>query len=369
MKSIGLFSIFLILLNQAFAQTAKEVLDRVIKRQRKLNAVSYTLYRHDSLVTGHVRTITGSASMVRNKTDSLFGYSWIAFDDSTETQLIYDGRKVIELDHSTMEYLLEEPPASKYKLIGKPAGRILFVDIFQIDTSQVVKMNVDHDNNYYYLHLTLQDIPSENVIKRYRRYTIDKKTLLPKDMTFHQETMGKVQDLYFSLNNIQEDKEAAKMHSQNTRVPADYAPKKLAAPRPGSIKLGQKAPHFDLPLLIGDSSVSSSRITSKLVLLDFWELWCEPCIKAFPKIDDIQDSYRNRGLTVIAITCDTTQLEITKAYIQRKNYGFLIARGDERIKSEFDIQAFPTYVLIDKSGTIVYYGNTDDVDAEIKKRL
>ena len=62
------------------------------------------------------------------------------------------------------------------------------------------------------------------------------------------------------------------------------------------LKIGDKVPDIVLNNVINspDASLKISDFHGKLILLDFWATWCVPCISMMPKLDSLQDDFRNR---------------------------------------------------------------------------
>ena len=74
------------------SQKADSVIGAVQKRQKSLYAVSYTLQRSDTFVTGTTRQINGHAILRRLASDSTFGYSFWAKRDDIDQFTLYDGK-------------------------------------------------------------------------------------------------------------------------------------------------------------------------------------------------------------------------------------------------------------------------------------
>jgi thiol-disulfide isomerase/thioredoxin len=101
----------------------------------------------------------------------------------------------------------------------------------------------------------------------------------------------------------------------------------------------------------------------RLVLLDFWGTWCPHCVEAIPHLVSMQTRYHSFGLDVVGVTYE---LEGTPEEQSRKvkglrdrmgvNYHLLLASDAKAcpVKSQFRIEAFPTLILLDEQGHILW---------------
>jgi thiol-disulfide isomerase/thioredoxin len=71
------------------------------------------------------------------------------------------------------------------------------------------------------------------------------------------------------------------------------------AQTPAKDILGKKAPDFTLSSVTGEKFRLSS-LKGKIVVLDFWAVWCGPCTDSMPFFQKLQDSYRT-GLEVVGL--------------------------------------------------------------------
>lgn len=105
------------------------------------------------------------------------------------------------------------------------------------------------------------------------------------------------------------------------------------------------------PSIADNSIVQSAK--GKVVLLDFWASWCEPCRKSFPWMNELQRKYGKQGLTVIGVNLDMTRSD-ADAFLKAIPAQFRIEYDpDGKLASQLNVAAMPTSFLLDRNGKIV----------------
>jgi thiol-disulfide isomerase/thioredoxin len=99
----------------------------------------------------------------------------------------------------------------------------------------------------------------------------------------------------------------------------------------------------------------------KLVLLDFWTRDCVPCQKTMPILTQVQSKFGPQGLEVVGVFLDTgtlrEQSERAKkiCYQLQTNYRQVLAQDDKtRLREQFNLQAYPSLILVDDTGRILW---------------
>jgi peroxiredoxin len=113
------------------------------------------------------------------------------------------------------------------------------------------------------------------------------------------------------------------------------------------------APDFSLPLL-GGGEVSLADQRGKLVILDFWATWCVPCEFQVPELNAFFEAHRDDSdVALYGISIDIEAASVVAQWTTEKGvrYPILLAGGVD-LATEFDIDGFPTVVIIRGDGTI-----------------
>lgn len=93
-------------------------------------------------------------------------------------------------------------------------------------------------------------------------------------------------------------------------------------------------------------------LRGKVVLLDFWASWCEPCRQSFPWMSELQQRHGDSGLVVIAINLDQDR-KLAERFLAATPARFRIEYDAEgMLATRFDVTAMPMSIVIDRQGRI-----------------
>jgi peroxiredoxin len=132
-----------------------------------------------------------------------------------------------------------------------------------------------------------------------------------------------------------------------------------AAREGGARLIGQPAPDFALPAVIGNN-VRLSEYRGQAVIISFWSSHCAVCARELSLLDRLYKTYQSSGLVVLAISVDDDPDRAAQYARERvADYPLLLDRNKE-VGRTYDIDRLPSSVLIDRSG-IVRYRHSDEL--------
>ncbi|MFT4092478.1 MAG: TlpA disulfide reductase family protein [Niabella sp.] len=223
-----------------------------------------------------------------------------------------------------------------------------------------------------------QDIPQElrnkaNLLKE--KFGSERTELLTKYIKLHPNSYIALWDIYDYVSNPLSHKyfDFEKMFSSFSSEMQQQSfinvlKEKLQASR--KMQVGQTLPK---DFFKGYEQMQNKiRKNNQYYLLDFWFSHCAPCIAGFPKLKEIYNKFHNKGFDVVSISIDEEEYE--KEYnvaIQKNNlvWNHIWDKAGKTSK-KFNINAYPTYILLDKNDKIINNNiNAEQLEGFLEKNL
>lgn len=127
----------------------------------------------------------------------------------------------------------------------------------------------------------------------------------------------------------------------------------------------QKDPTQVVIKTLDDKDVTVAQYKGKVVLVNFWATWCEPCKIEIPELIQLQQKYEPKGFTILGVAMDDEGKSIVAPFVRTKRYdigggqqssmNYPILIGSEEIANKFGgLLGYPTTVLFDKDGKEIH---------------
>jgi thiol-disulfide isomerase/thioredoxin len=122
---------------------------------------------------------------------------------------------------------------------------------------------------------------------------------------------------------------------------------------------GKPAPEIKLKDL-NDKDVALADYKGKVVLVNFWATWCDPCRVEIPWLIDMQAKYGAKGFTVVGVAMDDEGKSVVAPFVAKELFdvngqklpmSYPILIGNDDASNKFGgILGFPTSFLISRDG-------------------
>jgi thiol-disulfide isomerase/thioredoxin len=120
----------------------------------------------------------------------------------------------------------------------------------------------------------------------------------------------------------------------------------------------------DAPLRVGDLfpwaaapglvDPAGAGMEGRVVIVDFWASWCEPCRASFPFYSQLSRDLSGAGLVILGVSVDQDRGDC-EAFVRRQAPAFPVVRdGAQRLVAAVQVPAMPTSYLLDRRGRVRY---------------
>lgn len=362
------FVLIFVLFDSSYGQTAEEVYSKYKSALASFDNLSYNLHNIDTFASGQIWDEKGRILIDRASDQEV---SFYGFNETHNRGFLFGKGPSLDISYSQNTY--SEYPQVMRSAIGSAGGRMMLPEVVFSDGPKPNKMTLEEKEDVYKLKLYFPPSPTFGIEKRFKELHIRKFDYLPlytyeyflmynekqvhikylADIKLNQEDFP---DVLFDLEKIQ----------TFNNVPFG---KKREVQKVRSLE-GKVAPYVELTALNGEAFNMKEEHKGKVILLDFFEIWCGPCLESIPKIKELARRYPSDQFEVWAVVHDQRTFEKIPKFVKNREIEYPTLFGTKESEEEFGVNAFPTYAIIDKKGVIQFLsvGYSDEIE-EILDRL
>lgn len=98
-------------------------------------------------------------------------------------------------------------------------------------------------------------------------------------------------------------------------------------------------------------------LAGKVLVLDFWATWCQPCIAATPRLTALQKAHPE-ALAVVGVSGQGEDIETVRSYLAEKEPTFAYVHdAEQRVYKPFKSRGIPLVVVVSTDGVVRWMGN------------
>lgn len=95
-------------------------------------------------------------------------------------------------------------------------------------------------------------------------------------------------------------------------------------------------------------------LKGKVVVLNFWFVACMPCQQEIPELNKLADEYKDSTDIVFLAVCLDEEYKVEE-FLAKKPFHYNIISDGRYITNQYGIKSYPTHVVLDKEGKIIFH--------------
>ncbi len=123
------------------------------------------------------------------------------------------------------------------------------------------------------------------------------------------------------------------------------------------IQAGKPVPDFEVGLMDSEEKVSRQSLLGKTYLMDFWAVWCGPCVAEMPSLHTAYEKFKDKGLIILSLSFDQKPEDVHEFRAEKWPmpwlHTFIEGGGNSELAKRFEVVGIPKPILVGPDGTIL----------------
>lgn len=359
--------------------SAESVLKKVSDKLSRIKTLNYTFRRELNFEsTGFASKMQIESFLDFNSTDKIIGARF-QFDEPNFI-FVFNGSEYFLLNKKNKTIVIKRKPTFDdfnslpgfYDSLVTLKNSLPKIISDKTIPKNITEKSIDNKNFYeveFILDSKILTLSGDYFITTPRKFTyrltIDKSNYLPVELSRKNSVNND-----FTRTSFEYKKAKSALPSETSWYYSTYL-NEYKPEKPSENKLtnvGQFAPDWKLPSLKDDALVSLAQYKNRVVLIEFWISFCGYCIAAVPKLNFLEEKYKNKDFKLVAINASDTK-EIIQKFEKNNQAKYQILYGGQATAENYGADGFPTIVLIDKTGKVIYSGDFEPIKTEKLEEL
>ena len=91
---------------------------------------------------------------------------------------------------------------------------------------------------------------------------------------------------------------------------------------------------------------------AKVIMINFWEPWCGPCVGEMPGLEELYENYKDQGLLILGVFSTTGMEDEVREVLEECNTSYPIIYSDSNLE-KYMTDYVPTTIFTDSEGNII----------------
>jgi len=132
---------------------------------------------------------------------------------------------------------------------------------------------------------------------------------------------------------------------------------------------GKPAPDFAVKKLTGET-LRLEELRGKVVLVDFWARWCDPCVEMMAPLDRLARKMAGKPFELLSVNIESVRADRIDQWLKAKGYSFAGAQDvGGKAQRTYQVSTIPRLVLIDAGGVLRKRYGTEASEARLARDI